>query len=372
MVLFGVFLILAGLLGAYVSNSSQLTVLIFYEIFSAVIMSFLLLWAAFCFYQMSLVDDSVDKHWDRLGDESADNDEERTPEEEEERKDAAASVFKSWLLVTGVLETVLAFFQLVNFLAAHALFQVLQQKPGATALSQWHLLSMADKGMYTWSIISACVHIFVDGTHAIFSRHVTPKEWFLVVFDAIGRIDSRYIDGDSSIAAMEFLLALFVGPGCLVFAWSIYTKQAHRHILGLIVCSTQLYTQALYYAITIHEGYRTITVSAEPGWVVAFVAFQGLRTLLPLFIFVWCFRKSVSSLEQNERYKTMLLELGLKRRDMELQTAKQRLQQTFDQAKNGHPGRRRGGGFPIRDVRRRAPRSRAATMDYEAAMAARN
>ena len=125
MVLFGVFLILAGLLGAYVSNSSQLTVLIFYEIFSAVIMSFLLLWAAFCFYQMSLVDDSVDKHWDRLGDESAGNDEERTPEEEEERKDAAASVFKSWLLVTGVLETVLAFFQLVNFLAAHALFQVI-------------------------------------------------------------------------------------------------------------------------------------------------------------------------------------------------------------------------------------------------------
>jgi hypothetical protein len=122
MVLFGVFLILTGLLGAYVSNSSQLAILIFYEIFSAVIMTFLLLWAAFCFYQISLVDDSVDRHWDRLR--VDDDDVERTPEEEEELKDSAASVFKSWLLVTGILETVLAFFQLVNFLAAHGLFKV--------------------------------------------------------------------------------------------------------------------------------------------------------------------------------------------------------------------------------------------------------
>ncbi len=50
---------------------------------------------------------------------------------------------------------------------------------------------------------------------------------------------------------MEVILAAVAGPGCLVFCWSLYTHQASRHTVGLLVTSTQLYTQLLYYAISI-------------------------------------------------------------------------------------------------------------------------
>ena len=56
---------------------------------------------------------------------------------------------------------------------------------------QWARLSRADKLTFLWALVSALVHIVVDGTFAIFSSHITPKEWFLVIWDRIGRIDSR-------------------------------------------------------------------------------------------------------------------------------------------------------------------------------------
>ena len=248
MVLFGVFLILDGLLGAYVSGSDQLTVLVFYEAVSICFACFLLLWAAFCFYQMSVIDARVEANWEELEEQYYDDagqlagaEEGEAEEVRRERMDETGAVFKVWFLVNGIVEVLLALLQMVNCLAAHGLFQVLRQIHAP--LSQWHLLSRMEKVMYVWAICAALVHIFVDGTHAIFSMHITPKEWFFVAFEQVGQVDARYTNGDSSIAGMEFILAVFAGPGCLIFAWSIYTKQAHRHIIGLLVSSTQLYTQ---------------------------------------------------------------------------------------------------------------------------------
>jgi hypothetical protein len=84
--------------------------------------------------------------------------------EQKERADSTAALFKSWLLVTGILETILAFFQTVNFLAAHGLFQVLRRQ-GLHGVSQWHLLSKSEKITYLWCIFSSIVHIFVDGMY---------------------------------------------------------------------------------------------------------------------------------------------------------------------------------------------------------------
>jgi len=315
MVLFGVFLTLAGLLGAYVSNSTQITVLVFYEIFTIINSAFLLIWAAFCFYQMTRVDALVEKNWSKL-EENYDDDHEEGSIEQKERADTVSALFKSWLLVTGILETILAFFQTVNFLAARALFQLLRRQ-GIHGVSQWHLLSKNEKITYLWCIFSSIIHIFVDGSYAIFSRHITPREWFLVIWEKVGKVDQRYADGDSSIIAMESILAIFAGPGCLVFAWAIYTKQANRHIIGLLVCSTQIYTQILYYAITIQEHYDTSILFANPGYFFGFVGFQLLRTVLPIMIFTWCLRKAIKNAEAFEQNKKFFLEAGLERLNLE-------------------------------------------------------
>jgi hypothetical protein len=63
MLFFGIFLVLAGLLGVYVANSSHLAVLVFYELFTVTISGFLVLWACYCFYNISHIDDEVDRHW---------------------------------------------------------------------------------------------------------------------------------------------------------------------------------------------------------------------------------------------------------------------------------------------------------------------
>jgi hypothetical protein len=146
---------------------------------------------------------------------------------DKDNRDAAAAVFKCWLLVTGICCSMLAFFQSVNYLAAHGLYQVttlshangendpraprscqsgsfltasswrllwcqlLRTQPGLHGRSQWHLLSFVDKCCYCWSVLAAIVHVFVDGTHAIFSRHITPKEWFLVFWKLVGTVDNR-------------------------------------------------------------------------------------------------------------------------------------------------------------------------------------
>ena len=335
MILFGVFLILAGLLGAYVANSSHLALLLFYEFFTGTIFSFLVLWATYCFYNISKVDSEVDRHWSQM--EKQYDDDTTT---ESEKRDAASAVFKCWLLVTGICCSMLAFFQMVNFLAAHGLYQALRLQPGLHGRSQWHLLSLVDKCCYCWAVSAAIVHIIVDGTHAIFSKHITPKEWFLVFWDFVGRVDSRYSNGDACVVAMEFILAILAGPGCLVFAWSIYTKQPYRFILGTLVCSIQIYTQILYYAVTIQEGYSP----QRTGYifVIFFIIFQGLRTVLPILIFSLCLRKTVLGTKAHKASKRMLLDLGLQRRDLQLVSTKDRLRTAglglTLPGRNGHSG----------------------------------
>ena len=206
-------------------------ILLFYEVLSVCIAAFLFSWAIFCFWQMSTIDQAVKREWD----DEAQDDDEVDPE-------SVAVGIKTWLLLTGVLETLMGFFQFVNILVVHSVYELVKDKAGIS--NQWARLSPVDRLIYLWATLSAIVHIFFDVTHFLFNGHITPnKQWFLVVWRAIGEVDQRYVNGDSSITVASGILALVAGPGCAIFAWSIYTQRPHRHISGILVTATVTYTQ---------------------------------------------------------------------------------------------------------------------------------
>ncbi len=145
MVLFGVFSFMLGLLGVYVAKASIKTVgfnvLIFYQGISICMCLFLITWAAWCFVQIPKIDRDVRRNWPRIEEElypgsstgemddayyygsggegageGSDADEEEDDDVEaslldKERQDATAAVMKSWLMVTGIFELLLVFFQ---------------------------------------------------------------------------------------------------------------------------------------------------------------------------------------------------------------------------------------------------------------------
>ena len=98
--------------------------LIFYQAASGLLVFFLLVWGAFCLYQMALIDREVRQNWPRLEEELYDDDDDdydygystmedqaEEAREEEERQNSLAAVFKSWLLIVGIFEMMLVFFQ---------------------------------------------------------------------------------------------------------------------------------------------------------------------------------------------------------------------------------------------------------------------
>jgi hypothetical protein len=94
--------------------------------------------------------------------------------------------------------------QVVSTLAAHGLFQVLRSRGDIGVHGgQWRLLSRADKAATVWAGISGVVHITVDGTFALFSSHITPKEWFLKICKGL-------------LPQLHHLSIYLSTPGCVV------------------------------------------------------------------------------------------------------------------------------------------------------------
>ncbi len=91
------------------------------------------------------------------------------------------------------------------------------------------------------------------GTLAVFSAQISPGTWLQRLRDGVRNVDRRYTNGEASIAP-EIFLALVAAPGFLLFAWSLFTKQSWRYIVGLLVCATQFYTQVCAHCFFVHPA----------------------------------------------------------------------------------------------------------------------
>lgn len=61
------------------------------------------------------------------------------------------------------------------------------------------------------------------------------------------------MEGDTLVVATAIIVAAVIGPGALLYAWSVYCRKGFRFSVGILVCSASLYTQVLRY-VTKAEG----------------------------------------------------------------------------------------------------------------------
>ncbi|KAJ1447401.1 hypothetical protein M885DRAFT_624412 [Pelagophyceae sp. CCMP2097] len=169
-------------------------------------------------------------------------------------------------------------------------------------------LSNFERGAIVWGVVTGLLHVFVDGTFAIFSRLVAMTggdgslriPWFVAIWRAWSNVDSRYKRSDGFIVCQVSAMAIFVGPACLAFACATFERVPYRHTLGVITCLAQLWTLGLYFATAAHAQFRDI---ARPTHFLYFwVLFIGLtvaRCLLPLPILF----ASVRALDADAKFK---------------------------------------------------------------------
>ncbi|KAJ8603736.1 hypothetical protein CTAYLR_000251 [Chrysophaeum taylorii] len=152
-------------------------------------------------------------------------------------------------------------------------------------------LGRGEKGAVAWATCMGLVHVFLDGTYAIFNvlvrKHGDDNNrgvpWFLVLWRAYGKVDARYRNSDPFIVTQVAALALVGGPACLCFAWATYERKPWRHALGVAVCLLQLWTLALYLGTEAHAGFHDCApVTSFVYFWLGFVGLTLIRLLLPL------------------------------------------------------------------------------------------
>lgn len=125
-------------------------------------------------------------------------------------------------------------------------------------------LTRYERGAIAWALFTGLIHIFMDGTFAIFSHLVSftndrgrlQRPWFVELWHLWGRVDARYRRSDSFIVVQVGAMALVAGPACLIFAWATFERKIWRHALGILIATAQLWTLVLYVATEAHAGFK--------------------------------------------------------------------------------------------------------------------
>jgi EXPERA (EXPanded EBP superfamily) len=127
------------------------------------------------------------------------------------------------------------------------------------------------------------------------------------IWHAMGRIDTRYNDSDDFIVTLETLIALFIGPACLVYAWAVYSRKSYRHIVGISLSSVQVFTQLLYFAMEVRSGFDHTIHQGKATFLFGFVLITLLRILLPATVLFYNLKHIYSRVRAAEIKYTKLL-----------------------------------------------------------------
>jgi EXPERA (EXPanded EBP superfamily) len=127
------------------------------------------------------------------------------------------------------------------------------------------------------------------------------------IWHAMGSIDTRYNDSDDFIVTLETLIALFIGPACLVYAWAVYSRKSYRHIVGISLTSVQVFTQLLYFAMEVRSGFDHTIHQGKATFLFGFVFITLLRILLPATVLFYNLKHIYSRVRAAEIKYTKLL-----------------------------------------------------------------
>ncbi|CAN0438975.1 unnamed protein product [Laminaria digitata] len=159
------------------------------------------------------------------------------------------------LIVGGVLSAATFALVVAAAVASWAARRALLRLPGGGAgAGGWQgrpRLSRGEVLAATWALALAATSTFFDGSFAVFSawlaRDREQAVWLVAFWRAMGRGDRRYVEGDTFVVATAIIVAAVIGPGALLYAWSVYCRKGFRFSVGILVCAASLHTQLLRY-----------------------------------------------------------------------------------------------------------------------------
>ena len=152
-------------------------------------------------------------------------------------------------------------------------------------------LTRYERGAVAWGLFTGLIHIFLDGTFAVFNHLVRfenedgrlQRPWFVEAWHLWGNVDRRYRESDSFIVVQVAAMALVAGPACLIFAWATFERTVLRPALGVVMSTAQMWTLGLYFATEAHVDFEDCAKKSDfvKFWLL-FVGTTVVRFLLPL------------------------------------------------------------------------------------------
>ncbi len=193
-------------------------------------------------------------------------------------------------------------------------------------------LTRYERGAVAWGLFTGLIHIFLDGTFAVFNHLVSfendqgrlQRPWFVEAWHLWGGVDKRYRKSDSFIVVQVAAMALVAGPACLIFAWATFERTVWRHALGVLVTTAQMWTLGLYFATEANVDFEDCAKKSDlfKFWLL-FVGTTVIRFLLPVPVLWGSIKGVMRDAEFHHRWHLQYRQLSSseRKRALELEPA---------------------------------------------------
>lgn len=302
MVAGGYILLLAGVLGAWAAVSGRPDA---FRIHFGMLVSAGALYGSLCVVQLVRAgssNDRVEKAWSDL---HVDNDSLYTIQ----------AKVRTMLIVCGVLSAATTLLIAAAAVASWATRKALLELPGRGAKYRRIKLTRGEKLVAYWALALAVTSTFLDGSFAIFSAWLARDEekivWLAAFWNAMGRGDKRYVEGDTFVVASAVIVAAVIGPGALLYAWTVYCRKGYRFSVGILVCAASIQMQVLRYVTQAGSEESTSSSESKAVFLIASVILALLQVGGALVVLAYNIRWMANRVHAAEvQYRALLLEHG--------------------------------------------------------------
>lgn len=300
MVAGGYILLLAGVVGAWAAVSGRPDA---FHIHFGALISAGALYASLCVVQLVRAgssNDRVEKAWSDL---HVDND----------SLYIIQAKVRTMLIVCGVLSAATTLLIAAAAVASWATRKALLELPGRGAKYRRMKLTRGEKLVACWALALAVTSTFLDGSFAIFStwlaRDGDKIVWLAAFWNAMGRGDKRYVEGDTFVVASAVIVAAVIGPGALLYAWTVYCRKEYRFSVGILVCAASIQMQVLRYVTQAGSEESTSSSDSKSVFLIASVVLSLLQVGGALAVLVYNIRRMAKRVHAAEvQYRALLLE----------------------------------------------------------------
>lgn len=171
------------------------------------------------------------------------------------------------------------------------------------AYTQWSTVThtRVEKALACWGLIMGLVELSWNGTFVVFSLGIKDENsWLATFFAFLGLVDARYMEADSFIVSSAGLLSVVVGPMLLWYSWATFVRAEVRHVVGIIVCVIQIFSQILLYLTEIVKGFVDFEFRNAGSIILLFVVINTYRVVVPFYILKYEYQHTIRSAGQSD------------------------------------------------------------------------